>query len=50
MGLDDSPIFKIISAQLKLVETFINMCYKNNWLLYLVVILIVGAIWIIFFN
>ncbi len=50
MGLDDSPIFKIISAQFKLIDKFFEMCYKNNWLMYLVIILIIGAIWIMFFN
>ena len=50
MGLSDSPIMKIISINIKLVIGFFDMAYKNYWLFYLILGLIMFAFIIIVWN
>lgn len=50
MNIRDSPIIKIISAQVNLVVKFFDNAYKQGWLLYLIFGLIGFAILVIFFS
>ena len=40
----------IVSAQFNIVVKFFDMAYREGWLLYLIVGLIVGFVYIVFFN
>ncbi len=50
MAIGDSPIIKIIAVQFKVVSSFFDMAYRQGWLMYLILILIIGFIWIVFFQ
>lgn len=50
MNIGDSPIVKIIGAQFKIVSGFFDMAYRQGWLMYLILGLIIGAVYLMFFQ
>ena len=49
MGLGDSPLLKTIMQSFGMLIKFLDNAYKEGWLMYLIVGMVVFLAWVLFF-